>query len=106
MACVSEDLTSISSGLRLGRSEVLRGFRHYLRAGTKPRTSHLRSPGGERRGKLRGIARESSLKGRERAVVSQTNTGTVSKANARETSERRGGAHVDGVERMWAFPSA
>ena len=41
---------TITSGLFLGRSEVLRSLRHYLR-GTKPRTSHHRSPGGERRGK-------------------------------------------------------
>ena len=38
---------TLTSGLRLGRSEVLRSLRHYL-AGTKPGTSHHRSPGGER----------------------------------------------------------
>ena len=34
----------------------------------------------EERGVERGSARRSSLKGRERAIVNQTNTGTVSKA--------------------------
>ena len=34
----------------------------------------------EERGVERGSARRSSLKGRKRAVVNQTNTGTVSKA--------------------------
>ena len=38
---------ALTSGLRLGRSEVLRSLRHYL-AGTKPRASHHRSTGGER----------------------------------------------------------
>ena len=47
---------------------------------------HHRSPGGER-GLERGSARRSSLKGRERAIVSQTNIGTVSKATLGKTSE-------------------
>ena len=46
----------------------------------------------------RGSARRSSLKGRERAIVKQTNTGTVSKAG--ETSETRGGAHMGFSERI------
>ena len=39
---------TLTSGLHLGRSEVLRSLRHYL-GPTKRRTSHHRSPGGERR---------------------------------------------------------
>ena len=39
-------------------------------------------------------------KGRERAIVSQTNTGRF-KGNVGEVSERRGGVHNNG-----AFPSA
>ena len=39
-----------SSGLLLGRSEVLRSLTETLPAGTKPKTSHHRSPGGEGRG--------------------------------------------------------
>ena len=49
-----------------------------LPAGTKPRnhtTDHL-----AKRGVERGSARWSSLKGRERAIVNQTNVGTVSEA--------------------------
>ena len=51
------------------------------------------------RGVERGSARRSSLKGRERAIVNQTNTGTVSKATL-------GKLLTDGVERIWAFSSA
>ena len=61
-------------------------------AGTKPRISHQWSPRGER-GAERGSARQSSLKGRERAIVSQTNIGTVSKAAL-------GKLLRDGVERI------
>ena len=39
----------LTSGLRLRRSEVLREELKTLRAGTKPRSLHHRSPGGERR---------------------------------------------------------
>ena len=46
----------------------------------------------DERGVESGSARESSLKGRDRAIVNQTKVGTVSKAiNAVETSERRDG---------------
>ena len=43
--------------------------------------------------------RRPSLEGRERAIVSQTNIGTVSKATL-------GKRLRDGVERTWAFPNA
>ena len=46
----------------------------------------------------RGSARRSSLKGRERAIVSQTDIGTVSKAAL-------GKLLRDGVERLWALCS-
>ena len=62
------DKATITSGLRLGRSEVLRNSRHYLRAQSQ---GHHRPPGRERRGKR---------KRGERAIVNQTDTGTVSKA--------------------------
>ena len=45
----------------------------------------------------RGSARRPSLNGR--AIVNQTNAGTVSKATL-------GTILRDGVERIWAFPSA
>ena len=53
----------------------------------------------EERGVERGSARRSRLKGRERAIVSQTNIGTVLKATL-------GKLLRDGVERIWAFSSA
>ena len=81
---------AITSRLRLGRSEVLRSLRHYQRAQNQRQhtTDHL-----EERGVARGSARRSSLKVRERAIVSQTNTGTVSKATL-------GKLLRDGVERI------
>ena len=68
---------TLTSGLLLGRSEVVRRLRHYLRAQSQ---GHHTIDRLEERGVERGSARRSSLKGRERAIVSQTNTGTVSKA--------------------------
>ena len=68
---------NITSGLCLGRSEVLRSFRHYLRALSQ---GHHTIDRLEERGVETESARGSSSKGRERAIVSQTNTGTVSKA--------------------------
>ena len=53
-------------------------------------------------GVKRGSARRSFLKGRDRANVSQMNTGTVVKATLGKTSERRGGRH----NFLWAFPRA
>ena len=82
--------------LFLGRSEVLRSLRHYLRAQSQGRHTTDRL---EERGVERGSSRRSSLKGRERAIVNQTNTGTVSKITL--------GKRMKGdVERIWASPSA
>ena len=67
----------------------------YVR--TKRRTSHHRSPEEERRRKKN--VRRSSLQGRERAIVNQTNNGIVSKATLGETSEPRGAAHLYGLFR-------
>ena len=53
----------------------------------------------EKRGVERGSARRSSLKGRERAIVNQTNIGTVLKATL-------GKLLRDQMERIWAFLSA
>ena len=87
---------SLTSGLLLGRSEVVRSLRHYLRAQCRGYHTVDRL---EERGVESGSARLSSLKGRERAIVSQTNIGTVSKATL-------GKCLRDGLERIWAFPSA
>ena len=68
---------TITSGLRLGRSEVLRSLSRYLPAQSH---GHHTIDRLEETGLERGSARQSSLKGRERATVSQTNTGIVAKA--------------------------
>ena len=68
---------TLTSGVLLGRSEVLRSLRHYLRAQSQ---GHLTIDHLEKRGVERGSARQSSLKGLERAIVNQSNIGTVSKA--------------------------
>ena len=88
--------SSSNNGLLLGRSEVLRSLRHYLRAQSQ---GHHTVDRLEERGVERGSARRSSLKGRERAVVNRTNIGTVSKATL-------GKLLRDRMERIWAFPSA
>jgi len=88
---------AITSGLLLGRSEVLMSLRHYLRAQSQGYHTIDRL---EERGVERGSARRSSLKGRERDLVNQTNIGTVSKSTS--VGEILG----HGVERKWAFPSA
>ena len=64
VACFSEDLEC---------AEEL----YTLPANTYPRISLHRPPEGERRIE-RGSARQSSFNGRERAIVNQTNIGTVS----------------------------
>ena len=87
---------TLTSGLLLGRSEVLRSLRHYLQEQSQ---GHHTIDRLEKRGVERGGARRSSVNRRERAIVSQTNIGTVSKA----TLEKR---LRNGVEHIWAFPSA
>ena len=81
IAAVRQNRAAITSSLRLRRTEMLRSLKHCLQgtADTKPRTKHHRSPG---RGK--GSARRSSFKEREWAIVSQTKTGSVSKATLRK----------------------
>ena len=87
---------TLTSGLLLGRSEVLRSLRRYLQAQNQGHHTidRLEQTGVERRS-----TRRSSFKGRERAIVNQTKIGTVSKATL-------GTLLRDGVERIWAFPSA
>ena len=80
----------------LSISELLRSLRHYLRAQSQ---GHHTIDRLEVRGVERGSARRSSLKGRERAIVSQTTIGTVSKVSL-------GKLLRVGVERIWAFLSA
>ena len=84
---------TLTSGLLLGRSEVLRSLRRYLRAQSQ---GHHTIDRLEERGVERGSARRSSLKGRERVIVNQTNIGTVSTATL-------GKVLRDGVEAYGLF---
>ena len=81
---------TLTIGLLLGRFEVLRSLRHYLRAQSQEHHTiyHL-----EERGVERVSARRSSLKGRERVIVNQTNIGIVSKATLEKLLR-------DGMERI------
>ena len=88
--------TTLTSGLLLGTSEVLRSLRHYLRAQSQ---GHYTVDRLEEGGVKRGSGRRSSLKGSERAIVNQTNIGTVLKVTM-------GKLLRDGLERIWDFPRA
>ena len=68
---------TLTSGLLLRRSEVLRSLRHYLLAQSQ---GHHIIDRLEERDVDRGSAGRSFMKGRERAIVNQTNLRTVSKA--------------------------
>ena len=87
---------TLTGGLLLGRSEVLRSLEHYLWAQSQ---GHHTIDRLEERGVEGRSARRSPLKGRERAIVNQTNIGTVSNATL-------GFRLRDGVESIRAFPSA
>ena len=78
----------IKSGLHLGRSEVLRSLRHYLRAQSRGHhtINRLQETGVER-----GSASRSSLKGRERAIINQM--GNFPRQHW-GISERRDGGHI------------
>ena len=75
--------------------EVLRNLIHYLRAQSQ---RHHNIDRLEERVVERGSARWISLKGRERAIVNQTNIKTISKATLEILLS-------DGVERIWTFMS-
>ena len=86
----------ITSGLPLGRAEVLRGLRNFLNTDKPEHHSidRLKERGVEKRG-----GRHSTLKGRERSVFNQANIGSVSMATL-------GRLLRHGAESVWAFPSA
>ena len=86
----------ITSGLQLGRAEVLRGLRNFLNTDKREHHSTNRL---KERGVEKGSGRHSTLQGRERCVFNQTNIGTVSRATL-------GRLLRDRAERVWAFPSA
>ena len=77
---------TLTSSFLLGRSEVLRSLRYYLRTQSQRHYTidHL-----EKRGMERGSASQSSLKGRERVIVNQTKHWNCFKGNFGKTSERR-----------------
>ena len=87
----------ITSGLQLGRAEVLRDLRNFLNMDRPGHHSIDRLK--ERDHKEKGSGRQSTLQGRERSVFNQANIGTVSRATL-------GRLLRDGAERVWAFPSA
>ena len=85
---------ALTSSLPLGRSEVLRSLRAQSQyKDITPSIAWRREAWKEE------ALDDLPLKGRERAIVDQTNTETVSK-------ETVGKFLRDGVERIWAFPSA
>ena len=86
----------ITSGLQLGRAEVLRGLRNCLNM-DRPEHHSIDRP--KERGVEKGSGRHSTLQGRERSVFNQTNIGTVSMTTF-------GRLLRDRAERVWAFPSA
>ena len=89
-------IATLTSGLLFGRSGQLRSLSHHLRAQSQ---GHCTIDRLEERSVERESARQTSLKRRERAIVSQTNIGTVSKETGNKASERWDGAHA-------GFPSA
>ena len=75
------DEATVTSGSLLGSVEKLETL--YIQAQSQ---GHQTIDCLEERGVERGSARRSSLKGRERAIVNQTNIGTVSKTTLENIS--------------------
>ena len=75
---------TVTGGLRFRRSEVLRSLRHYLWTQSQ----------GQGTIEERSIKRRYSFSGRKRAIVNQTNSGTVSKATSVKLLK-------DGTELNW-----
>ena len=91
------DKATLTTGFLLGRSEVLRSLRHYLRVQSE---GHHTIDSLEERGIERGSARRSFLTGRERTVDNQTNIGTVSQATLGKLLTDMGAAHIGFTERV------
>ena len=68
--------SDITSGLQLGRAEVLRGLSNIV---NMDRPEHHSIDRLKERGVEKGSCRHSTLQGRERSVFNQTNIGTVSR---------------------------
>ena len=98
---------TITNDLRLGGSEVLRSLRHYLQAQSQGNHTIDRV---EERVAETGSAKRSSLKGRERATVSQTNIATVSNITSGKpeigwSAYGLFGAHTYHLELNWGLDS-
>ena len=91
---------TLTSGLLLGRSEVLRSFRHYLTAQSQ---GHRTIDCLEERGVERGSARRSSLKRTREGHRQSDEHWNRFKRNVEETSGRRGGAHTYGLFRAHRY---
>ena len=74
---------------------MLRGLGNFL---NMDRPEHHSTDRLKERGVEKGSGQHSTLQGRERSVINQTNIGTVSRATL-------GRLLRDGAERVWAFPS-
>ena len=88
---------TLTSGLLLGRAEVLRSLKHCLRAQSQGHHTIYRL---EERVVQRELALDDLLWKDGRGPSSVRRTLEPFQRRRSETSERRGGAHI------WAFPSA
>ena len=92
---------NITTGLQLGRAEVLRGLRNFQNMDIPEHHSIGYQKEKEWRKEAVNIA--PSEVGRKRSVFNQTNIGTVFEVNFRKTSERRSRARMGISERYYAF---
>ena len=96
--------TYTTSGLQLGRKEVLRGLGNFL---NMDRLEHHRMDHQEERGVEKGSGRHSILPDRERSVFNQTNIGPViTVTGGRLLRDGVGEGGGGGGGRVWVFPSA
>ena len=93
----------MTSGMQLGRAEVLRGLRNFLNV-ERP-VHHSTDRLKKERGVEKGSGQHAAIRGRELPVFNQTNFGIVSKATLGETTERRVGARMCLSERYDAILS-
>ena len=82
---------NITSGLHLGRTEVLRGLRNFL---NMDRPEHHSIDRLKERGVEKGSGRHSTLQGRERSCVQPDKYWHCFEGNLGETAERRGKARM------------
>ena len=89
----------ITSDLQLGRVEVLRSLRNFLNMDRPERRSIDRL---KERGVEKESGRHSTLRGRERSVLNQTNIGTVSRTTLGRLLRDGGGARMGLCELYYA----